>query len=201
MRWLVSEIGHIMGGVSMEEGQRLGGFAADVDPELAIVEVGSQGGASTSWLAMGSAKGKGATVTAVDLWDAQPEGRWSRYTTTQARERFMAQMAYIVAAGHVPEGLVRPIQGHSLEVAADWDQPIGLLHIDAMHTVEACGADLRAWTPHVVPGGIVVVHDWSMKSVRSAVKAWLPDSGFVTVGTYRWDYRPKSMGQWVGRRR
>lgn len=200
MNWLVSEIGHIMGGVSMDEGMRLAGYAAAVPASQAIVEVGSQGGASTSWLAMGSAKGNKATVTAVDLWDAQPDGRWSRYTRPEARLRFEAQIAYIAAAGHTPGVTVEQVQGHSIEVASQWDGPIGLLHIDAMHTVEACTADIEAWTPHVVPGGIVVVHDWSLKSVRTAVKAWLPGSGFAQVGTYRWAYRPKSMGQWVGRR-
>jgi cephalosporin hydroxylase len=201
----VKEIGHVMGGVSMDEGMRLGEYAAAVPADQAIVDIGVQGAASTSWLCMGSSKGAGAKVYGIDLWDSQPEGRHWRYVTAAARERAHAQIRYCVDAGHIAPDLVELIQGHSIEVAERWPEiggrPIGLLHIDGMHTVEACAADIEAWTPYVAPGGIVVIHDWSIKTVRTAITDWLArDPAWERVGVYKWEFRPKSFGQCVVRR-
>lgn len=200
LTWKVNEIAHIMGGVSMDEGMRLAQYASAVPRNQAIVELGAQGGASTCWLAMGARKGHGASVYAIDLWDARPEHRTSVYTTSAARERFHAQIAYCAAAGHLDADGIHAIQGHSAEVGKQWNgKPVGLLHVDAMHTYEACKADLESWTPYVPVGGVIVVHDWALKAVRQAVRDWKP-AGVRQLATYRWDWRPRSRGQWIGRR-
>ncbi|GAG18631.1 unnamed protein product, partial [marine sediment metagenome] len=36
---------------------------------------------------------------------------------------------------------------------------IDLLHIDAGHTYEAASNDFRMWSPHVIKGGFILVHD------------------------------------------
>lgn len=62
---------------------------------------------------------------------------------------------------------VRPIELPSLLVATIWDKPIGLLWIDGNH-VEV-DADLDAWLPHVVDGGLVALHDSNSPMIISAV--------------------------------
>lgn len=52
---------------------------------------------------------------------------------------------------------VRPINLPSLTVASIWTEPIGLLWIDGDHT--KVQADLDAWLPYVIDGGLVCFHD------------------------------------------
>ncbi len=62
---------------------------------------------------------------------------------------------------------IRPINLSSLQVAKFWTEPIGLLLIDGDH--DQAEADLTAWMPHVVDGGIVAMHDSNYASVILAV--------------------------------
>jgi len=54
---------------------------------------------------------------------------------------------------------VTPLVGFSSEVAATWSLPIDLLFIDGSHVYEDALADFDNFYPHVVPGGIVAMHD------------------------------------------
>lgn len=63
-----------------------------------------------------------------------------------------------VVAG-VRRGTVIWLRAYSLEAAANWVGPIDFLHLDADHRYEAVRADWEAWTRHVVPGGLVAMHD------------------------------------------
>ena len=47
----------------------------------------------------------------------------------------------------------------SLDVARGWSEPLEMVFIDAGHTEPEARADWEAWSPHVVPGGIVAFHD------------------------------------------
>jgi hypothetical protein len=48
-------------------------------------------------------------------------------------------------------------------------QPIDLLYIDAAHDYESCKKDLANWVPKVRNGGVVMLDDWVLKSVKTAV--------------------------------
>lgn len=57
------------------------------------------------------------------------------------------------------EGTVVAIVGRSGDIAPHWSTRLGLLFIDGGHTMEAALTDYRAWTPHLVQGGILAIHD------------------------------------------
>lgn len=59
---------------------------------------------------------------------------------------------------------VRPINLPSTVVASIWQEPIGLLLIDGDHT--EFEADLEAWLPHVLPEGLVAVHDANLPWIQ-----------------------------------
>lgn len=70
---------------------------------------------------------------------------------------------------------IKMVEGDSVVVAGVWTTPIDFLFIDADHTYEGARADLRAWLPHVKPGGIVVFHDYDShvgitKAVNEAIE-------------------------------
>jgi predicted O-methyltransferase YrrM len=57
------------------------------------------------------------------------------------------------------EEVVIPVVGRSAVIARAWTTPISLLFIDGGHTMEAALADYRGWTPRVMPGGVLAIHD------------------------------------------
>jgi len=57
------------------------------------------------------------------------------------------------------EETVVGLVGHSLVIAAHFDQPLDLLFLDGGHGDVVAWADYHAWTPKVVPGGSLLIHD------------------------------------------
>lgn len=57
------------------------------------------------------------------------------------------------------EDVVVPIVGRSATVATAWRTPLSFLFIDGGHTMKAALDDYRLWTPHVMPGGTLAIHD------------------------------------------
>lgn len=57
------------------------------------------------------------------------------------------------------EETVIPVVGRSATVARAWGARLGFLFIDGGHTMEAALADYRGWTPHLVGGGLLAIHD------------------------------------------
>lgn len=64
---------------------------------------------------------------------------------------------------------LRPINLPSLDVAKIWNQPISFLFVDGNHT--EVSADLDAWLPHVIDGGIVALHDANQPAIIQAYAA------------------------------
>jgi hypothetical protein len=63
----------------------------------------------------------------------------------------------IVEAGL--ENSVVAVVGDSATIAARWTRPVGLVFIDGGHSDEAAASDLDGWAPHLLPGGLLVIHD------------------------------------------
>jgi len=51
------------------------------------------------------------------------------------------------------------VVGDSPVVAAYWGSALALLFIDGGHGTEPARLDFEGWTPHVAPGGRLVIHD------------------------------------------
>jgi glycosyltransferase involved in cell wall biosynthesis/predicted O-methyltransferase YrrM len=76
--------------------------------------------------------------------------------------RLRVSMALIVArrtVSRVSRGHVRWLRLRSDEAIRGWTQPIDFLLIDADHSYERAAGDWRLWSPFVVPGGYVALHD------------------------------------------
>jgi predicted O-methyltransferase YrrM len=55
--------------------------------------------------------------------------------------------------------VVIPIVAPSEVVARGWATPLALLFVDGGHSEEAAEADYGSWSPHVVPDGLLAIHD------------------------------------------
>lgn len=191
--------GYICGAVTRSEGKRLARLAANVQAGEAIVELGSHGGSSTSWLAMGAHRGDGAHVYAIDPWDFAAGERLDQHSESAVFRRWQAQIDFMASAGYLDASKVHPVQGYSTAVAESWDRPVGLLHIDALHTYEAVTADIEAWVPHLAPGAVVVMHDWSNRKmgVRRAGTELARRPGWRALGRHEGDRHRGKHGQLV----
>ncbi|MFN2451785.1 MAG: class I SAM-dependent methyltransferase [Candidatus Dormibacteria bacterium] len=57
------------------------------------------------------------------------------------------------------EAWVVAVVGGSAAVAAHWRTPLALVFIDGGHTDAAAQADYEGWSPLLLPGGLLVIHD------------------------------------------
>ena len=145
-------------------GDRLTFWASQT--EGPIVEVGSFKGKSTCYLAAGAV---GRTVYAVDPWGL-PGNVPGRFRFDQARTEFDRQTE--------PWPNITAIQGFSLDVAAQWDEPVGLVYVDGSHHYRDVLADLRAWAPWC--SGPILCDDFGTPrnpGVKQAVDEWTKESG------------------------
>src|SRR5581483_8749101 len=57
------------------------------------------------------------------------------------------------------EDTVVAVVGRSATVAALWSTPLAMVFVDGGHTEAAAWQDYRCWAPHVIPGGLLAIHD------------------------------------------
>jgi len=57
------------------------------------------------------------------------------------------------------EDTVVPIVSSSATVARSWRTPLSFVFIDGSHTFESALTDYQAWTPHLMAGGFLLIHD------------------------------------------
>lgn len=150
-----------------EEGDALHDAACSLASDVAcapIVEVGSWCGRSTVWLGA-AARRLGTVVFAVDHHrgseENQPGWEWHDESLVDPSTGRIDTLPFFRAtiSGAGLEDVVIAVVGESPTVAARWTTPIGFLFIDGGHGVEPARADYAGWTPHVMVGGLLAIHD------------------------------------------
>lgn len=133
-------------------------------PGLPFLEVGSYCGRSTVWLGA-AARDVGTVLFAVDHHrgseENQPGWEWhdpSLVDPVAGRIDTLPTFRRTIHDAGL-EDVVIAIVGQSPVVAANWGAPLALLFIDGGHGVEPARADYAGWTPKVVLGGILAIHD------------------------------------------
>jgi predicted O-methyltransferase YrrM len=129
-------------------------YAMQVQPPHCIVELGVFTGQGLTSLACGSRFARSVPVIGIDLFGSRPSGQEQKYDTP---ENELTARSWAERFG-VNE-LVTLTRSDTVEAARGWSRPIGLLVIDAGHEYEQVLADFQAWTPHLVPGGLLMMHD------------------------------------------
>jgi len=139
-----------------------------------LVEIGVMHGATTALLR--SVMSADGIVTGIDR---HPPGR-----LLVSFERLTAQRE---VARHA-RGRVVLLREWSHEAARHWTEPIDFLFIDGDHSWTGVERDWRDWSSHVVPGGLVALHDSRpmpdrdlLDSVRFTTEVVLHDRRFGVV--------------------
>ena len=55
--------------------------------------------------------------------------------------------------------IVIPMVSTSVEVSKAWTKPLAMVFIDGGHSEKAANEDYDAWNPHIIPGGLLAIHD------------------------------------------
>jgi predicted O-methyltransferase YrrM len=134
------------------------GLAADVPDSDPIVEIGSWLGKSAAYLARElQLRGKTNKVYCVDTWagDASLMKQVAELGgPDQVFAAFLRNMRTLA-------GRVLPIRMNSVSAAACFeDESVAAVFIDAEHTYAAVMAELTAWYPKLLPGGLIFGHDY-----------------------------------------
>ena len=70
------------------------------------------------------------------------------------------------------EDNVVPMVTRSGVAARNWATPLGLVFIDGGHSYETALADYLNWSPHLLPGGLLVFHDIYTDPAKGGQAPW-----------------------------
>lgn len=147
-----------------EEGKALFELAREASARGPVLEIGSYCGKSTLYLGLGCRE-NGSILFSVDHHRGSEE--------QQAGQEFFDPDLYDPRTSRVDtfgffrraveeaglEDTVVPIVAPSRVAARMWSTPIAMLFIDGGHTYEAAYDDYVSWSGHLMPGGILAIHD------------------------------------------
>lgn len=151
-----------------------------------VVEIGSKEGRSTICLGGGSRVGNKVKVYAIDpfngggatpdpaWWDTNAEGTPDlKYYINQGKsfKPFWENVKKFNL-----EGIIHPIVDYSeLAVKRYPGDPIELLFIDADHHYNYVKLDIELWTPFLIKGGTIALHDYTYPGVARVIKEIISD--------------------------
>lgn len=115
-------------------------------------------------------------IYAVDHWlgcaEQQPGQSYWSPVLPKAYEYFLSNVIQQGVASKII-----PVRMESTKAAMELPIQADLIYIDASHDTDSVYADLRAWFPHVKPGGILCGDDWHHPPLRAAVYRFAQEEG------------------------
>ncbi len=152
------------GFMPVDEGEALYDAAMAVAVDGPLLEVGSYCGKSAVYLGA-AARERARVLFSVDHHRGSEENQagweWHEPDLVDPELGKMDTLPVFRRTVHDAglEGTVVAVVGDSPAVAAHWRTPLALLFIDGGHGEEPARLDYARWTPHVAPGGSLVIHD------------------------------------------
>lgn len=141
----------------------------------AALEIGCFKGGSTVWLAKACRRIGISDISAVDIFTGSPSWGQTFDTYEEARSRLDAY------------GLKNVVLIRADSRTVPWDKPLSVLHIDGDHEYASVRSDLDRFLPFVLPGGIVIMDDYSNRYAdvkRATDETLAADPGLEVLGVY-----------------
>jgi hypothetical protein len=131
----------------------LEGLTASLPDPARIIEIGTYEGNSLVAMLRGLAHHEDAHIWTIDLSDR-----------TEADDT-------VAMSGLAADRYTRIVRG-SFDVAQNWDEgPVDLVFVDGDHSESGVRSDIRAWSPHVKVGGLMVFDDFQTPNYTGSTKA------------------------------
>jgi len=142
---------------------------AAMAPRGPAVELGVyKGGSLSVWC---GARSNGDPVYGVDSWDPP---KWSQF-----EQEYYDQ----IKRNNLEVVTLKMVSWEAPEIIAD---QVAFCFIDSAHDDTGFPADIAAWTPCIMPGGVIVFHDYgSWKPtivVKQYVDAWQKEAMWFSLG-------------------
>lgn len=148
-----------------DEGELLFRIALERLPHGPALEVGTYCGKSAIYLGAAARELGTGTVFTVDHHRGSEENQagWEHHDPTVVDPELglmdtLGQFRKNIAHAGLEDQVVAVV-GQSATVAAHWHAPLSLLFIDGGHGEEPARVDYESWTPKVMPGGYLAIHD------------------------------------------
>ena len=126
------------------------------------LEIGTYCGKSTVLLAA-AARVVGARLVTVDHHhgseENQPGWEWHDASLVDPRTGRLDTLPHFRPVLDTIADVTSAVVGSTQVVAAWWHSPLQLLFLDGNHTEVTAQHDYRAFAPHLLPGGLLLVHD------------------------------------------
>lgn len=154
----------VKGFLHREEGARLYTLADSAATQGPCLEVGSYCGKSTVYLGAACQR-RGQVLYALDHHRGSEEHQLGEeYHDPELFDAEVGRMDSLRAfratlARARLEDCVIALVATSALAGRCWSTPLSLVFIDGGHSREAALTDYRTWAPHILPGGILAIHD------------------------------------------
>ena len=146
-----------------DEGLALFEAAARAAPPGPLLEIGSYCGKSAIYLGA-AAREHGTVLFSIDHHrgseENQPGEQYhdERLVDSEGRVDTLPAFRRTIEAAGLQDAVIGII-GNSDAVARAWSTPLGFVFIDGGHSRAAANADYEGWSPHLVPDGLLAIHD------------------------------------------
>jgi len=169
--------------ISEDEGIFLATLASTIN-EGEIVEIGSWNGTSTSCLIKGSNK----TIFSVDPFCGNhcPHRNYNQKILGKSLQE--GKLFKTLERFGLDDKLILILQ-YSEIASGFFDKPIGLLFVDGDHSEDACYIDLCSWSPKVLVGGYIAIHDCSYPDVKNSYEKFLKENKNYVLLTVWGDFK------------
>ena len=158
------DITSVKGFLADDEGQALYDAAIEVAPLGPCLEIGSYCGKSTVYLGE-ACRQTGNIVYAVDHHRGSEEHQLGEeyhdadlYDASLQLMDTFREFRSVIRRAELDDFVV-PLVSTSAIASKRWNTGLGLVFIDGGHSMEAATTDYQCWASHVVPGGILAIHD------------------------------------------
>ena len=169
------------------------GLAAAGALGLPLLEIGTYCGKSAVYLGA-AARAASTVLFTVDHHRGSEENQsgWEHHDTevVDPRTGLMDTLPFFrrTMAEAGLEDVVVGVIGHSIPVARAWRTPVSFLFIDGGHALDVAMADYAEWSPNVVLGGTLAIHDVFEREEQGGqapFEVWkrAVDDGFEPLGT------------------
>ncbi|WP_265442416.1 class I SAM-dependent methyltransferase [Flexivirga meconopsidis] len=171
---LAETVAATTGFMPVDEGEALHAAALSAGAGTWL-EIGTYCGKSTLLLG-DAARSVGASLVTVDHHhgseENQPGWEWHDTALVDPRSGRLDTLPHFRPVLDSLADVCSAVVGGTEVVAKWWSSPVQLLFLDGNHTEETAQHDYRAFARHVVPGGLLLVHDVFPDLVEGGQAPW-----------------------------
>jgi predicted O-methyltransferase YrrM len=189
----------IKGFLDPEEGRRLFLLARESSQKGPCLEIGSYCGKSALYLGMGCRENKGILFSIDHHRGSEEQQPGEEYFDPDLLDPATGKIDTFPFFRRTLEmfdllDTVVPIVSPSATVARHWRTPLSLVFIDGSHTFESAFSDFCLWSPHLMKGGFLVIHDIFTDPEKGGQAPYEVFLKALATGEYREEPMTKTLG-------